>query len=43
MEGEIAEQLFDLKKAIEEIESSQTFKLILGTLRYLYLFLLLYF
>lgn len=33
MEREIAEQLFDLKKAIEEIESSQTFKLILGTLR----------
>ena len=33
MESEIAEQLFDLKKAIEEIESSATFKLILGTLR----------
>jgi hypothetical protein len=32
MEKEMGEQLMDLKKAMEEIESSQTFKIVLGTL-----------
>lgn len=32
MEKEMGEQLMDLKKAMEEIESSHTFKIVLGTL-----------